>query len=187
MPLLVASVRDWDCQCQQRFDQTVAKQQLSSLDESNANEPGPLHKPTPKTPPSRITPNMRGARTMTGDVQGPGTGWIDNQSWTGCAARAGCAVGCIARVTDEVKATNTAKVGGALKAGGTVRAGATAAMKRTSLECGHPSEHAARARDTLKKIGPTDHQVPVPTVMSRTETLGMPHIRCPLKMKCPHS
>ena len=25
MPLLVTSVRDWDCQCQQRFDQTVAK------------------------------------------------------------------------------------------------------------------------------------------------------------------
>ena len=25
MPLPVASVRDWDCQCQQHFDQTVAK------------------------------------------------------------------------------------------------------------------------------------------------------------------
>ena len=33
MPLPVASVRDWDCQCQQRFDQTVAKQQSSPLDE----------------------------------------------------------------------------------------------------------------------------------------------------------
>ena len=33
MPLPLASVRDWDHQCQQRFDQTVAKQQSSPLDE----------------------------------------------------------------------------------------------------------------------------------------------------------
>ena len=33
MPLPVTSVRDWDCQCQQCFDQTVAKQQSSPLDE----------------------------------------------------------------------------------------------------------------------------------------------------------
>ena len=33
MPLPVTSVRDWDCQCQQRFDQTVAKWQSSPLDE----------------------------------------------------------------------------------------------------------------------------------------------------------
>ena len=33
MPLLVASVRDWDCQHQQRFDQTIAKRQSSLLDE----------------------------------------------------------------------------------------------------------------------------------------------------------
>ena len=33
MPLPVTSVRDWDCQHQQRFNQTVAKQQLSPLDE----------------------------------------------------------------------------------------------------------------------------------------------------------
>ena len=33
MPLPVASVRDWDCQCQQHFDQTVAKWQSSPLDE----------------------------------------------------------------------------------------------------------------------------------------------------------
>ena len=33
MPLPVTSVRDWDRQHQQHFDQTVAKQQLSPLDE----------------------------------------------------------------------------------------------------------------------------------------------------------
>ena len=33
MSLPVASVRDWDRQCQQRFDQTMAKRQLSPLDE----------------------------------------------------------------------------------------------------------------------------------------------------------
>ena len=33
MPLPVTSVRDWDCQRQQRFDQTVAKWQSSPLDE----------------------------------------------------------------------------------------------------------------------------------------------------------
>ena len=33
MPLPVTSVRDWDRQCQQRFDQTVAKRQSSPLDE----------------------------------------------------------------------------------------------------------------------------------------------------------
>ena len=33
MPLPVTSVRDWDCQRQQRFDQTVAKWQSSLLDE----------------------------------------------------------------------------------------------------------------------------------------------------------
>ena len=32
MPLPVASVKDWDCQCQQLFDQTVAEQQSSLLD-----------------------------------------------------------------------------------------------------------------------------------------------------------
>ena len=54
-------------------------------------------------------------------------------------------------------------------------------------ECGRPSKHAAQAGDALRKIGPTDHQVPVPTVTSRTEMLGMPHIRCLPKMKCPNS
>ena len=100
---------------------------------------------------------MRGTKTATGDVQGLGTGRIDNQSWTGCAARAGHAVGCIARVTDEVKAANAAKAGSALKAGGAVRAGAMVATKCTNPECGHPSEHTARAGDALRKIGPTDH------------------------------
>ena len=33
MPLPVTSVRDWDRQCQQRFDQTMAKWQSSPLDE----------------------------------------------------------------------------------------------------------------------------------------------------------
>ena len=33
MPLPVASVMDWDCQCQQHFDQTMAKRQSSPLDE----------------------------------------------------------------------------------------------------------------------------------------------------------
>ena len=128
---------------------------------SNINEPGPLHRPTPKTPPSGITPNMRGARTMTGDIQGPGTGQIDSQSWTGCAVRAGRAVGHVARVANALKA------GGTLKARGAARVGAAAAMKCTSTECGHPSEHAARARDALKKIGPANHRVPVPLVPSK--------------------
>ena len=36
--LPVASVRDWDCQRQQRFDQTVAKQQSSLLDEEQRKQ-----------------------------------------------------------------------------------------------------------------------------------------------------
>ena len=121
---------------------------------------------------------------MTGDIQGPGSGRIDNKSWTGHAARAGHTVGCVARVANEVKAANAAKTGSALKAGGTVRAGAAAAMKCANPECGHPSEYAAQARDALRDA---DHQVPVPTVTSRTEMLGTPHIRCPPKMRCPNS
>ena len=38
MLLPVASVRDWDCQCQQCFDQTVAKQQSSLLDEEQRKQ-----------------------------------------------------------------------------------------------------------------------------------------------------
>ena len=127
---------------------------------------------------------MRGAKTVTGDIQGPGIGRIDNQSCTGHAARAGRTVGCVARVTEEVKAANEEST---LKAGGTVRAGAAVATKCASPECGHPSKHAARVRDALRKIGPADYRVPVPTVTSRTETLGTLHIRCPPKTKCPNS
>ena len=38
MPLPVASVRDWDRQCQQHFDQTVAKRQSSPLDEEQCKQ-----------------------------------------------------------------------------------------------------------------------------------------------------
>ena len=93
----------------------------------------------------------------------------------------------MARVTDRVKVTNTAKAGSALKAGGAVRAGAVVATKCTNLECGCPSEHVAQAGDALRMIGPADHRVPVPTVTSRTEMQGVPHIRCPPKTKCPNS
>ena len=104
---------------------------------------------------------------------------------TGHAVRSGHAVGHVARVTDKVKATNAAKAGSALKARNAVRARAMVAMKCANPECGHPSEHEAQAGDAL--IGPTGHRVPVPTVTSRTEMLGMQHIWCPLKTKCPNS
>ena len=38
MPLPVTSVRDWDRQRQQRFDQTVAKWQSSPLDEEQCKQ-----------------------------------------------------------------------------------------------------------------------------------------------------
>ena len=187
MLLPVTSVRDWDHQCQQRFDQTVAKQQSSPLDEEQ-------HKRA-RTPPQADPEDA----LVRDHVQHEGH---ENRDW-GCSrtrdrpdrqleldrvrSKSRARSRHIARVADEVKAANTARVGSALKTGGAVRAGAVVATKCTSPECGHPSEHTARARDALKKIGPADHRVPVPTAMSRTETLGAPHIQCPLKTKCLHS
>ena len=46
------------------------------------------------------------------------------------------------------------------------------AMKCASPECGHPSEHAARAGDALKKIGPADHRVPVPRSYEQNRNAG---------------
>ena len=78
MPLPVASVRDWDCQCQQCFDQTVAKWQLSLLHEEQCKRARTPPQADPEDAPSVITPNMKGAKTATRDVRGPGTVWIDN-------------------------------------------------------------------------------------------------------------
>ena len=175
MLLPVASVMDWDCQHKQHFDQTMAKRQSSPLDDEKYKQASTPPQTDPKDAPIRDHTQHEGH---------------ENGDW-GCS-----------RTRDrldrqleldracskyEVKAANAAKVGSALKAGGTVRAGAAAVMKCASPECGHPSEHAAQAGDALKKIGPADYRVPVPTVTSRTERLGAPHIRCPLKTKCPPS
>ena len=53
MPLPVTLVRDWDRQCQQRFDQMVAKWQSSPLDEEQHKQARTLPQLDPKDSPLR--------------------------------------------------------------------------------------------------------------------------------------
>ena len=53
MLLPVTSVRDWNCQHQQRFDQTVAKRQSSPLDEEQCKQARIPPKADPKDAPVR--------------------------------------------------------------------------------------------------------------------------------------
>ena len=78
MPLPVASVRDWDHQHQQPFDQTVAKWQSSPLDGEQCKWARTPPQADPDDTPSGNMPNMKGAKIVTRDVQGPGTTWIGN-------------------------------------------------------------------------------------------------------------
>ena len=105
-PLPFASIRDLDCQCQQRHDQTIAKRQSSPLGGNSGREPKHHHSQTPMMP---LMCDVVGKnRIRVGTVVTREQGWIASRNSTGHAAK----VGKGQRVAGGVKAGNTVRVGG---------------------------------------------------------------------------
>ena len=187
MPLPVASVRDWDHQYQQHFDQTVAKQQSSPLDEEQCKQARTPPQADPKDTPIWDHAQHEGRKNHD-------SGCLRTRDSLGRQLE-------LDRACSKSRAHSRARSKSCRQSKSRKHSKSRKCSKSPrhskSKGCGGhevrkprvwPSQQAhSRAGNALRKIGPADHRVPVPTVTSRIEMLGVPHIQCPPKTKCPNS
>ena len=177
MLLLFMTVRDLDCQCQQCFDQAVAKRQSSLLNGEQCKQAKTPPQADPHdapisehTQPGGHEDCERGGSKTRGKEHRQLE--LDRARSKSRACSRAHSRACSRAHSKSRKWSKSRKCSKSHKRSKSMRYG--------NQESGRPNGNGDRARGAVRKIGPAGCRVPVCTATSRPEVVGMLSIRHPL-------